>query len=122
MKKDILKVLIVFLFFCFCTQIFSQSLVKKEERIKGKNEFSYINSQGKIIVPYGRYDFAYTDTIETVGFVLKRKNNIVAIDNKGKELFNVFIFDNGLDYPVNNIFRIIKNNKMGLADMTGNHY
>lgn len=119
MKRGVLKIILILFFSCAFTHAFSQSLIKEYKTINGENVFSYINNEGKVIIPYGKYDISYTDTIKTIGFVLKSKN-IVAVNNKGKELFNVFVFDNGPDYPINNIFRIIRKDKMGLADMKGN--
>lgn len=74
----------------------------------------------KMVVPYDKYLFNYTDTIKTIGFVLKRKEGIVAINAKGIELFKVFTFDNGPDYVSEGLFRIVgKYQKMGFANMKG---
>ena len=51
-------------------------------------KYGYSN-KNKIVIPYDKYLFNYTDTIKTIGFVLKRKEGIMAIDVKGVELFRV---------------------------------
>ena len=100
--------------------VISQSLIKTHKTVNDKDQFSYVNSKGKTIVQFGKYDLSYSDTITSIGFVLKKGKGIVAINNKGKEIFNVFVMDNGPDYPVNNVFRIIDKDKIGLAHMSGN--
>jgi len=45
---------------------------------------------------------------------------LVGIDRMEHVLYNVFLFDNGPDYPSHGLFRIIKHNKIGYADaLTG---
>jgi hypothetical protein len=81
----------------------------------------YINDKKHVVIPVGKYVFCYTDTIKTIGFVGKAQVGIVAIDKSGKELFNVYIFDNGPDYVVEGLFRIIDSAKqVGFADTYGN--
>lgn len=43
----------------------------------------------------------------------------VAFDKTGKELFEVFAFDNGPDYPSEDLFRIVADGKIGFADLNG---
>lgn len=40
----------------------------------------------------------------------------VILDNKKRILYDVFIYDNGPDYPADGFIRIIKNDKIGYAD------
>lgn len=80
------------------------------------NSFSYVNQNGDIIVPEGKYAVAYADTITDYGIVMKENGTLLALDSKGKELYEVFNYDNGPDYPSEGLFRIIKNGKIGYAD------
>ena len=83
----------------------------------------YLNEQGDTIVPYGKYKFCQTDTIQDIGFVYENKPNarIVCIDNQGKELFYVFKCDNGPDYIREGLFRIMdEDGLIGFADSLGN--
>ncbi|WP_164108019.1 MULTISPECIES: WG repeat-containing protein [Sphingobacterium] len=87
----------------------------------GPEKYSYKNAKGVVIIPDDRYPIAYTDTIKTIGFVVKRGEGIWAINTKGEELFRVVNYDNGPDYVSNGLFRI-ENEKglIGFADMDGN--
>ena len=83
----------------------------------------YLNERGDTIVPYGKYRFCQTDTIRNIGFVYGNRPNarIVCIDNQGKELFNVFKYDNGADYVREGLFRITDDKGLiGFADTVGN--
>lgn len=84
-------------------------------------QYAYVNQDGRIVVPYNRYLLCYTDTIRTIGFVFKPNVGCVAINKKGKELFNVFMANNGNDYPKDGLFRILDKSgtKMGIANMKG---
>jgi hypothetical protein len=79
----------------------------------------YKNTGGKTIVPYGRYRRGLNDTIRELGFVMDKEGHYFGINASGKELFEVFPFDNGPDYPSDGLFRIVKNDKIGYADTTG---
>lgn len=96
-------------------------LVLKVDTAAKYEQYAYVNQDGQTIVPYNRYLQCYTDTIRTIGFVFKPNVGCVAINNKGKELFNVFMVDNGNDYPKDGLFRILDKSgtKMGVANMKG---
>ena len=51
-------------------------------------------------------------------FPVKGKG-IVGIDRNENILFKVYIFDNGPDYPSDGLFRIVKNGKIGYANLKG---
>lgn len=38
------------------------------------------------------------------------------VDGQGKALYDVFIYDNGPDYPADGLIRVVKNGKIGYAD------
>lgn len=96
-------------------------LVLKVDTTAKYEQYAYVNQDGRTVVPYNRYLLCYTDTIRTIGFVFKPNVGCVAINNKGKELFNVFMVDNGNDYPKDGLFRILDKSgtKMGVANMKG---
>lgn len=80
----------------------------------------YLNSKGDTIVPIGKYYYCYTDTIKDFGMVIeKNTGKILGIDQRANELFEVFKYDNGPDNPESELFRIIKNGKIGYANAKG---
>jgi len=82
-----------------------------------KNNYGYANLKGDIIIPFGKYTECFTDTFKKYAIVLKPKVGFIAIDRDEKVLFEVFPFDNGPDYPSEGLFRIVKNGKIGYADL-----
>ena len=81
--------------------------------------YGYQNKQGKIVIPFGKYLMAFTDTFRTVAIVEKKKEGFVAIDKNEKLLYHVYPFDNGPDYPADGLYRIIENGKIGYAETNG---
>ena len=84
--------------------------------------FGYENQFGDTIIPFGKYAFSFTDTIIAFGIVIEKNNpasELIAIDQNGKKLFEVFRIDNGPDYIKEGLFRILRNGKIGYADSTG---
>lgn len=87
----------------------------------------YVNSRGDTIVPIGKYLHCYTDTIRRFGVVAQqakdRQNKhdvLIAINARGRKLYNVHLFDNGPDYPCQGLFRITNDRGLiGYADTTG---
>jgi hypothetical protein len=80
----------------------------------------YLNSTGDTVIPIGKYDYCYTDTIRNLGMVIERETGkILGIDQNATELFEVFNYDNGPDYVESGLFRIIKNGRIGYANPQG---
>lgn len=79
-------------------------------------DIAYLTPRGDTIIPFGTYRYFDSKVITEYGIVIKPKGGIVAIDTRGEELYEVFIFDNGADYPQEGLFRILKNGLMGYAD------
>jgi len=121
MKKVILFTIIT-LFIAACSSPKEQYLIKYYQ-----GEFDelgapsgYLNTKGDTIIPIGKYYYCYTDTIKTMGMVIENKTGkILAIDQNGIELYEVYRFDNGPDELESGLFRIVKNGKIGYADATG---
>jgi hypothetical protein len=84
-----------------------------------KNTCGYKNLKGDTIIKLGKYVMCWTDTFKTYAIVSKAHRGLIAIDRSEKELFQVYNFDNGPDYPAGGLFRIIKNGKFGFADTNG---
>jgi hypothetical protein len=110
-----LIVLIIMSIF-FVVQITAQ---QKLYRIQNADEeCGYINSKGDTVVPIGKYLLCQDSVIKTIGFVYGN-GGIFCINAMGKELFEVFNYDNGPDIPSNGLFRIVKDGKIGYANTKG---
>ncbi len=81
----------------------------------------FANSKGEIVIPADRFAFVYESRLDKITFVLFNDSpkGIYAINRKGEPLFEVFCFDNGPDYVQEGVFRILKDGKMGFANMDG---
>jgi hypothetical protein len=84
------------------------------------NQYSYLDPKGKIIIPPGKYDICFTEIFSKFAIVYIKKIGLVGINRKENVLFNVYVFDNGPDYPSDGLFRILRNGKIGYADTLGN--
>ena len=82
----------------------------------------YVNSRGDTLIPLGRYAVCFSQTIVRYGIVLAKKDSVfewIAIDARGRRLYEVYPFDNGPDYVSEGLFRIMRWGKIGYADTTG---
>jgi len=52
--------------------------------------------------------------------MLEMNHNWVVVDEQKKVLYEVFIYDNGPDYPSEGLYRIVKDGKIGYADASTN--
>jgi hypothetical protein len=77
--------------------------------------YGYRTEAGKMIIPLGKYQMCFTDTFRNYAIVLDSARGFVAIDRQFHVLYNVFIFDNGPDYPAGGLFRITRSGKIGYA-------
>lgn len=78
----------------------------------------YINAQGDIVIPVGKYYMCLSDTLKTFGIVASEAG-FIGIDANEKTLFTVFNYDNGPDYVEDGLFRIVENDLIGYANMKG---
>lgn len=83
------------------------------------NEYAYVNEKGDTVIPFSKYLMCYTDKFERFAIVSSKDKGLVGIDRNENVLFNVYVFDNGPDYPSNGLFRIVKDGKIGYADLNG---
>ncbi|WP_106830973.1 WG repeat-containing protein [Parabacteroides pacaensis] len=80
----------------------------------------YITLQGDTVIPIGKYNYCYTDTLRNYAIVLTNERECIAIDKNDKKLFKVFWFDTGPDYIKEGLFRIIgEDGKIGYANDKG---
>lgn len=84
-----------------------------------KDVYGYVNVKGDTVVAMGKYLMCYTDKFYKLAIVSSKDNGLVGINRNGKILFNVYVFDNGPDYPSNGLFRIVKDKKIGYANLDG---
>lgn len=120
LKKGGLIFVLFLLFSSLHAQDTANYLYLKMDTSKPLDQYGYANSDGKMVIPFGKYPYAYTDTIKTIGFVLIKHRGLWAINTKGKELFKGYTFDNGPDYVREGLFRMKDNrDKIGFANMLG---
>lgn len=100
-------------------QAFTNDFLVKIPAGDDAEAYGYVNQNGVEIVPIGKYQFCFEDTIRTFGAVMTQDNVCMGIDKNGKELFQIYFYDNGPDYIVENRFRIIKDGKIGYANELG---
>ena len=81
-----------------------------------KDEYGYKNQKGDTVIKLGKYNFCFTDTFRAYAIVSDKNFGFVAIDRQQNILYRVYPFDNGPDYAVDGLFRIITDNKIGYAD------
>lgn len=110
-------IVLMLLFSLGCSSPRSNYYLLVQDSVTGKS--GYINLKGDTVIPLGKYSMCYTDTFKNFAVVEKSTGGLVAIDKSEKTLFNVFIFDNGPDDPADGLFRIVKNGKIGYADLNG---
>lgn len=80
--------------------------------------WGYKNAEGEIVIP-PRYTYTTSDTLFEMAFVTEA-DGWIAIDRTGKKILTPFVYDNGVDYVKEDLFRIVENEKMGFADLKGN--
>ena len=65
------------------TDVKDSYLVLQVDTTQKYEQYSYVNEKGETVVPSNRYLLCYTDTIRTIGFVMKPNVGCVAINNRG---------------------------------------
>lgn len=86
-----------------------------------EDECGYVNAKGETLIPIGQCFACFSDSL-TYAVVIKRNHRgegFPAFDAKGNNVFNVFPYDNGPDYVEDGTFRIIKEGKIGYANVAG---
>ena len=83
------------------------------------DQTGYVNLEGDTIIPFSKYQYCYSDTIKEFGIVKNKEGKLIAIDIKQRILFEVFNSENSPDPISEGLFRIKKNEKIGLANELG---
>lgn len=121
-EKYIRKILVAVCTVMISLPLFSQQksncLQLVEDRVS--NETGYRAANGKMEVPFGKYPQCFTKTFCRFAIVATSDGRIVGINRNEEILFDIFLFDNGPDPVRDGLFRIIKNGKIGYADVYGN--
>lgn len=99
--------------------VYSQNAVNVDPLIVFRNEQTntcgYKNLKGELVIP-NKYTFCYTDTLHNYAAVLDSVVGWIAIDKNDFQLYQIFMYDNGPDYPSEGLFRIVIDELIGYAD------
>lgn len=79
----------------------------------------YVDQNGAVKIPLGKYALCLTDTFVNRATVFKSGLGFCVIDKSEQLLFEIFNYDNGPDYTVEGLYRIVINQKMGFANDAG---
>lgn len=78
--------------------------------------YGYADLKGNMVIAKGKYEMCFTEKFKTYAIVAKKDSGLIGIDRQENVLYEVFNYDNGPDEPVNGLFRITVNKKIGYAD------
>lgn len=120
--KNLIFITVLVLLFTHKLQAQKDVLYKISSSVEMIEPFTsgYVNSLGDTIIPVGKYIQCYTNVFDKIAIVsIKGLSGYYAIDRNEKILFQVSNCDNGPDNLKDNLFRIIKNKKIGYANMDG---
>lgn len=97
--------------------------VTDEEYLQYGVRVAFINDNDTII-PYGKYAYYGTDTLEFYANVIEHPNDStygrhIAIDRNQNVLFDIVMFNNGPEPFNENLTRVLRNGKMGYANKFG---
>lgn len=68
---------------------------------------AYVSAAGDTVIPFGRYDMSVTEQFDRVAIVRRVGAGWVGIDRQERVLFRPYLFDNGPDYPVEGVLRVV---------------
>ena len=103
---------------------FVLTAVTDEEYLQYGVNIAFVNEKGDTIIPFGKYAYFGSDTLEFFANVIEHPNDstwgrYIGIDRNQNILFDLVIFDNGPDYFNEGLTRILRNGKMGYANKYG---
>jgi hypothetical protein len=84
--------------------------------------YGYTNKFGDTIISVGEFDNCFSDLFTTFAYVSDKRfkgKGMVAVNRNKELIFEAYLFDNGPDYVTEGLFRIVRNGKIGFADLTG---
>lgn len=98
--------------------------ITNEEYLQYGSNIAFVDIKGDTIIPFGKYAYYGTDSLEFYANVLEHPNDSswgrqIAIDKNENILFDLVIFDNGPEPFHEGLTRIIRNGKMGYANKYG---
>jgi len=98
--------------------------VTNAEHLEYGVSVAYVNENNDTIIPFGKYAYYGTDTLEFYANVMEHPNDStygrqMAIDKNENVLFDLVMFDNGLEPFNDGLTRVIRNGKMGYANRFG---
>jgi hypothetical protein len=98
--------------------------VTNEEYLQYGVEVAFLNENNDTIIPFGKYAYYGTDTLEFYANVIEHPNDStygrqIAIDRNQNILFDLVMFDNGPEPFNENLTRVLRNGKMGYANRFG---
>ena len=98
--------------------------VTDEEYLQYGVRVAFINDNNDTIIPFGKYAYYGTDTLEFYANVIEHPNDSIygrqiAIDRNQNVLFDIVMFDNGPEPFNENLTRVLRNGKMGYANKFG---
>ncbi|MTE26417.1 WG repeat-containing protein [Winogradskyella ouciana] len=98
--------------------------VTDEEYLEYGVRVAYVNENNDTIIPFGKYAFYGTDTLEFYANVIEHPNDStygrqIAIDRNQNILFDIVMFDNGPEPFNDGLTRVLRNGKMGYANKFG---
>jgi hypothetical protein len=77
---------------------------------------AYVDANGTTMIDCEKYLICFSDTFDNYAIVGTQDEGIVAINRQEEILYQVFVYDNGPDYPSDGYFRILQDGKIGYAD------
>ena len=116
-----------FIILCMLTTCYAKA--QKQLVVHTTDEFlelgspiCYLNELGDTIIPFGKYMYGGSNTINHIGFVQElHAPGWATINAKGEKLFYTFSYDTAPDHAKEGLFRIInEKGLMGFADTLGN--
>jgi hypothetical protein len=98
--------------------------VTNEEYLQYGVNVAFINENNDTIIPFGKYAYYGTDTLEFYANVIEHPNDStygrqIAIDRNQNVLFDIVMFDNGPEPFNEGLMRVLRNGKMGYANKFG---
>lgn len=98
--------------------------VTDEENLEYGARVAFVNENNDTIIPFGKYAYYGTDTLEFYANVIEHPNDStygrqIAIDRNQNILFDIVMFDNGPEPLNDGLTRVLRNGKMGYANKFG---
>ncbi len=80
----------------------------------------YVDKDGIVKIEMGKYSMCLTDTFINKAIVYTKELGFCLIDKSEQVLFKIYEYDNGPDYTLEGLYRIVVDGKIGFANEDGN--